>query len=49
MTSIAKPPDEHVAGELALLSMYGKLEAVSENGKIKASYPIDIPSDIQKI
>ncbi|UNK21616.1 hypothetical protein [Yersinia intermedia] len=47
MTKISKLPDEHISGELAVLSMYEKLEIASENGKIKASYPIDMLKDIQ--
>ncbi|WP_338629065.1 hypothetical protein [Yersinia intermedia] len=47
MTKISKLPDEHISGELAVLSMYGKLEITSENGKINTSYPIDILKDIQ--
>ncbi|MGP4871307.1 hypothetical protein ACTXQV_04470, partial [Klebsiella pneumoniae] len=42
-----KLPDEIISGELAVLSMYGKLEIASDNGKIKASYPIDMLQDIQ--
>ncbi|HDV1880737.1 TPA: hypothetical protein RHX04_004523, partial [Escherichia coli] len=37
MTKISKLPDEIISGELAVLSMYGKLEIASDNGKIKAS------------
>lgn len=48
MTNIINLPDEHITGELAVLSMYGKLEVASEQGKIKASYPIDMLKDIQK-
>lgn len=47
MTKISKLPDERISGELAVLSMYGKLEIASEKGKIKASYPIDMLKDIQ--
>lgn len=47
MTKISKLPDEIISGELAVLSMYGKLEIASDNGKIKASYPIDMLQDIQ--
>lgn len=47
MTSIVNLPDEHISGELAVLSMYGKLEVASNEGKIKASYPIDMLKDIQ--
>ena len=47
MTKISKLPDEIISGELAVLSMYGKLEIASEKGKIKASYPIDMLQDIQ--
>ncbi|HCQ6573060.1 TPA: hypothetical protein R7G88_001653 [Klebsiella pneumoniae] len=47
MTKISKLPDEIISGELAVLSMYGKLEIASGNGKIKASYPIDMLQDIQ--
>ncbi|HIE0651167.1 TPA: hypothetical protein ACXJNB_004327 [Serratia marcescens] len=47
MTKISKLPDEIISGELAVLSMYGKLEIASEKGKIKASYPIDMLEDIQ--
>ncbi|QKN82098.1 hypothetical protein [Scandinavium goeteborgense] len=48
MTKILKLPDEHISGELALLSMYGKLEIASDHGKIKASYPIDMLDEIQR-
>jgi len=47
MTKISKLPDEVISGELAVLSMYGKLEIASDHGKIKASYPIDMLRDIQ--
>ncbi|MBX4769481.1 hypothetical protein [Klebsiella oxytoca] len=47
MTKISKLPDEIISGELAVLSMYGKLEIASDKGKIKASYPIDMLQDIQ--
>lgn len=47
MTTIAYLPDEQISGELAVLSMYGKLELASEDGKIKASYPIDMLKNIQ--
>jgi len=47
MTKMSKLPDEIISGELAVLSMYGKLEIASDHGKIKASYPIDMLRDIQ--
>ncbi|EBN8181635.1 hypothetical protein D0618_00625 [Salmonella enterica] len=47
MNKISKLPDEIISGELAVLSMYGKLEIASDNGRIKASYPIDMRQDIQ--
>lgn len=47
LTKVIQLPDEHISGELAILSMYGKLEISSENGKIKASYPIDMLGEIQ--
>ena len=47
LTKVIQLPDEHISGELAILSMYGKLEIASELGKIKASYPIDMLGEIQ--
>ncbi|ENY3728313.1 hypothetical protein ACFXK8_001601 [Enterobacter kobei] len=47
MTRVTKLPDEHIAGELAVLSMYGKLEIATDTGKVRASYPIDMLADIQ--
>lgn len=47
MTSIVLLPDEIITGELAVLSMYGKIEIASDDRKIKASYPIDMLKDIQ--
>ncbi len=47
MTRVTKLPDEHITGELAVLSMYGKLEIATDDGKIRASYPIDMLADIQ--
>lgn len=46
-TEISKPWNEIITGELSLLSMYGKLEVVNAEGKIKASYPIDMLTEIQ--
>lgn len=48
MTKIISLPDEQISGELAILSMYGKLEIAIDTGKIKASYPIDMLKEIQK-
>lgn len=47
VTRVTKLPDEHITGELAVLSMYGKLEIATDNGKVRASYPIDMLADIQ--
>lgn len=47
LTKIVNLPDESLSGELAVLSMYGKLEIASEGRKIKASYPINMLKDIQ--
>ncbi|MCU6666124.1 hypothetical protein [Silvania hatchlandensis] len=49
LTKITQLPDEHISGELAILSMYGKLEIAGENGKVKASYPIDMLKEIQRL
>ncbi|KAB7671922.1 hypothetical protein [Plesiomonas shigelloides] len=46
-TKVTKLPDEHISGELAVLSMYGKIEISGDEGKIKASYPIDMLTEIQ--
>lgn len=46
-TEISKPWNETITGELSLLSMYGKLEVVNNEGRIKASYPIDMLNEIQ--
>lgn len=46
-TKVIQLPDEHISGELAILSMYGKLEISSDAGKVRASYPIDMLSEIQ--
>jgi hypothetical protein len=47
LTNVSKPWEEMISGELALLSMYGKLEIMTENGSVKASYPIDMLDQIQ--
>lgn len=47
LTKVMQLPDEQISGELAILSMYGKLEISSDTGKIKASYPIDMLNEIQ--
>ncbi|MBJ2096039.1 hypothetical protein [Serratia ureilytica] len=48
LTQVSKPWDERISGELAVLSMYGKLEVVNEKERIKASYPIEMLSEIQR-
>ncbi|UCQ23720.1 MULTISPECIES: hypothetical protein [Edwardsiella] len=48
LTKVTKLPDEHISGELAVLSMYGKIEISGDTGKIKASYPIDMLAEIQE-
>ncbi|TCW00427.1 hypothetical protein [Biostraticola tofi] len=48
LTQISKPWDESFSGELSLLSMYGKLEIVNKKERIKASYPIEMLTEIQK-
>lgn len=46
-THVSKPYDEIITGELALLSMFGKLEIVNEFGKFKCSYPIEMLGNLQ--
>ena len=47
-TTISAPTTESILGELASLSKYGKMELEIDGEKIKASFPIEMLSEIQK-
>lgn len=47
-TTISPPTTENIAGVLASLSKYGKMELEVDGEKIKASFPVELLDEIQK-